>query len=282
MYLAAAVRIHLREELTCEGAILDLREDLLHLLTGLLSDETLTGAVIAVLRRVGDRVTHLGEAALVDEVDDQLHLVAGLEVRHLRRIASLNEGIEARVDELTDTTTKNRLLAEEIRLGLLLEGGLKDTRTTSADAGSVCKCGVLRLAGEILLDTDQARNALPLDILAANGVTRSLRCDHDDVDVLRRHDGLKVDVEAVREGQGLALGHVRSDLLVVDICAELIRHEHHDDIAGLGCLLDLHHMEVRAGLSELRRLLPVTRALTKTDHDIHAALCEVLGMRMAL
>jgi hypothetical protein len=41
------------------------------------------GDVLAVLGRVRDRVVHVGDAALVDEVDDQLHLVQALEIGHL-------------------------------------------------------------------------------------------------------------------------------------------------------------------------------------------------------
>ena len=40
----------------------------LHLLAGLGGDQALAGAVIAVLSGVGDGVTHLGEAALVDHL----------------------------------------------------------------------------------------------------------------------------------------------------------------------------------------------------------------------
>ena len=55
----------------------------------------LAGAVIAVLSGIGDGVTHLGKAALVDQVNDQLHLVDALEVSVLRRVASLDQGLEA-------------------------------------------------------------------------------------------------------------------------------------------------------------------------------------------
>ena len=42
------------------------------------------GQVLAELRVVRDRVVHVGDAALVDEVDDELGLVQALEVGHLR------------------------------------------------------------------------------------------------------------------------------------------------------------------------------------------------------
>ena len=84
------------------------------------------------------------------------------------------------------------------------------------------------------------------------------------------------------ESQSLALGHVGSDLLVVDVSAQLIGDQHHDDVAGLGSLLDLHDLEVGMSRSKLRSLFPVSRTLAQADDDIDAALGEVLGMCVAL
>ena len=282
MDLAAAVGTHLGQELGSEGAVLDLGQDLLHLLAGLGGDEALAGAVVAVLCGVGDGVAHLGEAALVDEVNDQLHLVAGLEVGHLRLVASLDQRVEACVDQLADAAAKHCLLAEQVGLGLLLEGGLEDACAAGTDAGSVCQSDVLCLTGEVLLDADQRGAALTLGVQAADDVAGAFRSDHDDIDVLRSGDGLEVDVEAVCEGQSLALGHVRSDLLVVDVSAQLIGNQHHDDVACLGCLLDLHDLEVLVCCCELRSLFPVSGTLAQTDDDVDAALGEVLGMSVAL
>ena len=74
---------------------------------------------VAVLGRVRDRVAHPGEAALVDQVDDQLDLVQALVVGDLRLVAGVDERLEARADQLGDAPAENGLLAEEIRLGLL-------------------------------------------------------------------------------------------------------------------------------------------------------------------
>ena len=49
---------------------------------------------VAVLGRVGDREAHPGEAALVDQVDDQLQLVQALVVGDLRLVAGLDERLE--------------------------------------------------------------------------------------------------------------------------------------------------------------------------------------------
>src|SRR5678815_5502881 len=63
-----------------ELAACDLAEDLLHLRLGLRVDEARAAGEVAVLGGVADAVAHVIEAALVDEVDDQLHLVDALEV----------------------------------------------------------------------------------------------------------------------------------------------------------------------------------------------------------
>ena len=106
--------------------------------------------------------------------------------------------------------------------------------------------------------------------------------DHDDVDVLGRGDGLEVDVEAVGERQGLTLGHMGGDLLVVDIGTQFVGHQHHDDITGCGGLLDLHDFEVGVLGGELGGFLPVGRTLAQADDDVDAAFGQVLGMGVAL
>ena len=84
--------------------------------------------VVAVLGRVGDRVAHVGEAALPDQVDDQLELVQALVVGDLGLVARLDERLEARLDQLGDAAAEHRLLAEEVGLGLLLERRLEHAR----------------------------------------------------------------------------------------------------------------------------------------------------------
>src|SRR4051812_12311278 len=77
-----------------ELAGLDLGEDPLHLGLGLLVDDARAAGEVAVLGGVADAVAHVTEAALVDQVDDQLHLVDALEVSHLRRVAGLDQRLE--------------------------------------------------------------------------------------------------------------------------------------------------------------------------------------------
>src|SRR5690606_20824459 len=128
--LAAVELLH---QLVGEAAVLDLVEDAAHLLLGLGVDQPVTAGVAAVLGGVRDGPVHLRDAALVHEVDDELHLVQALEVGHLRLVAGLDQGLEARLDQLGDAAAEHRLLTEQVGLGLLLEGGLQRARPGAAD-----------------------------------------------------------------------------------------------------------------------------------------------------
>jgi len=208
--------------------------------------------------------------------------VAGLKVSHLGLVTSLHQGVETSVDQLGNAAAQHGLLAEQVGLGLLLEGGLQDACTACTDAGSVCQSDVLGLTGVVLLHADQRGAALALGVQAAHDVAGALGSDHDDVHVLGSGDGLEVDVEAVCKGQSLALGHIRSNLLVVDVGAQLIGNQHHDHIAGLSSLFHFHDLEVVVGGSELGSLCPVSRTLAQADDDVDAALGQVFGVCMAL
>src|SRR5262249_22117048 len=77
-------RLVLGDPLLRELARLDVREDLLHRLAGLVGDHARAAGHVAVLGRVRDRVAHALDAVLVHQVDDQLQLVQALEVGEAR------------------------------------------------------------------------------------------------------------------------------------------------------------------------------------------------------
>ena len=62
---------------------------------------------------------HLGEAALVEQVDDQLELVQALEIGDLGLVAGLDQRLEAGDDQLGGAAAQHGLLAEQIGLGFL-------------------------------------------------------------------------------------------------------------------------------------------------------------------
>ena len=93
----------------------------LHRGAGLVGDHARAARVVAVLGGVRDRVAHVGEPALVDQVDDQLDLVQALEIGHLGRVAGLDQGVVAGLDQGAQAAAQHHLLAEQIGLALLAE-----------------------------------------------------------------------------------------------------------------------------------------------------------------
>src|SRR2546427_12342221 len=101
--------------------------------TTLFRSHARAASVVAVLGGIADRVPHPAEAALVHHVDDQLQLVQALEVRALRLVSGLDERLVSRQHERGDPAAEHRLLAEEIGLRLLAEGGLQHRGPRRAD-----------------------------------------------------------------------------------------------------------------------------------------------------
>ena len=214
---------------------------------------------------------------MVNQVDDELHLVDALKVCVARIVAGLGEDFEAGLHQLADAAAENGLLAEEVGLGLGAEGGLKDARTGGADAGTVGQSLLKRLAGRVLVDGDEAGGAAADLVLAADGVARSLRGDHGDIDILRRNDLAKMDVEAMREHEHVAGLKVRGDVFLVKARLKLVVDQDHDDIGllcGFGGGVDREALLFGA--------LPGLTALVKADDDVKAGLLEVQRVGMAL
>ena len=157
------------------------REHLAHVLAHVLVDDPRADGVRAVLGRVRDRVVHALDAALVDQVDDQLHLVQALVVGELRRVAGLDERLEAELDQLREPAAEHGLLAEQVGLGLVLEGRLDDPGAAGADRGGVGERELARVAARVLRDGDQRRRAVALLEDAADDVAGALRRAHDHV-----------------------------------------------------------------------------------------------------
>ena len=166
------------------------------------------GHVLAVFGGVRDRVVHVGDAALVDQVDDQLDLVKALEIGHLGGVARLDQRLEASPDQFDETAAENHLLAEKVGLALFLEGRLDDAGAAAAVGGGVGQAEIMGVAGRVLVDGDQRRNAAAALVFGAYRVARPLGRDHQHVEILARIDEVEMDVEAMREQQGRALLHV--------------------------------------------------------------------------
>ena len=120
-----------------------------------IGDDARSTGDVAVLGRVGDRVAHAGDAVLVHEVDDELHLVQALEVRRLGLVAGLDQRLEAGLDEGRQPATQHDLLAEQVGLGLLVERGRQHAGAGGAEGVGVGKRQFTGFSGRILGHGDE-------------------------------------------------------------------------------------------------------------------------------
>ena len=167
--------------------------------------------------------------------------MADLEVGHLGLVAGLNEDLVPVLDEFGQSAAQDVLLAEEVGLRLLAEGGLEGAGAGSADGLGVGQDEGPGLAGGVLLDAHEDGHAPAGLEFTAHRVTGPLGGDHDDVVAGGRLDVPEVDVEAMREKQRRAILEIRLDLVLVQLGLNLIGGENRHDVRpgdGLGDRLD--------------------------------------------
>ena len=200
-----------------------------------------------------------------------------LEVGQLGLIAGFDQGLERRLDQRRDAAAQQRLLAEQVGLGLLRERRLEHARSCGAEAPGVRQHAGAGRPRCVTIDGEQGRYAAALAVHAAQQVTRTLGRDHPDVDELRRRDPTEPDVEPVGEHQQLARPQVRRDIGVVDRLLGGVGDQDHDDVGRADRVPDIAHPQ--AGLLRQRSAL---RGRLQADHDVDPALAQVLGVGMAL
>ena len=272
-----ATRVALGDPLFGELAGLDLFENRLHALLGVGVDDARAASQIAVLGSVTDAVTHAGDAFFVHQVDDELHLVQALEVRHLRLVAGLDQRLVTGLHQRGETAAQHDLLAEQVGLGLFGEGRLDDARSPAADRRGVRQRDLLGLARRVLRHGDERRHAATLGVRATNEVTGALRRDHDDVDALGRRDALEANVEAVRERERLAVGEVLLHMFVVDLLLFGVGRQHHDDVGPLRRVGERLHVE-----TGFFRLGDRRRAVAQSDDHVDAGVLQVQRVGVTL
>src|SRR5258708_36663277 len=79
---------------TGEGSGLNIGKDLLHRRASLVAYNLRSASQVAILGSVGNRIAHAIQAALINEINDELHLMDALEVRNLRLITFLHQRVE--------------------------------------------------------------------------------------------------------------------------------------------------------------------------------------------
>ena len=225
-------------------------------------------------------------------------LLDGL-VESLRRaVAALTEDLVLREEHAVDTAHEAATLAVQVRVHLLLEGGLVEVSGTDGDTEGDGL--LLGLAGDVLEDGNGGVDATALAEESADGAAGTLGGDEDDIDV-----GGDLDLGEVLEDGGEAVGEVKSLLRLVSmslisgrLCAYLalgelgldsgpglglgsIGEQVHDNSRLANRLIDIE--EVLAGNPAiLLSLLPRGTVLPHTDNDVQAVVAEVETLAVTL
>ena len=270
-------RVLVTDEAFGELAGLDVGQDRLHVLLHVVVDDPRARDIVAVLGGVRDGPALLRDAALDHQVDDHLELVQALEVGHLRLVAGLGQGLETSLHQVRHAAAQDDLLAEQVSLGLLGEGGLDAAGPQATDRLRVALGQLPGLAAGVLLDANQHRDTASVGVLATHYMAWALRGDHADVHTLGRGDVAVTNVEAVREEDGVASLEVGGDLVRVDMTLHLVGHQNHDHVGLCGGLRRGEHPQTfRLGLG--------TRpaALGEADSHVDARITQVQRVGVAL
>ena len=190
-----------------------------------------------------------------------------LEICIFRLIACFHQCIEACLHQSGYAAAENRLLTKEVCFRLFFKCGFQDSASGSADACCISLRNFHGISAGILINGHQTGNALAAHILGTNRMSRSFRCNHDDIDVGRRNDLLKVNIKAVSKAQCFALGKMILNVLLVESRLLLIVDKDHDNIGSLHGISRIHN-----GKSVFLRLNGGFGAFVKADHNIHTGV----------
>ena len=221
----------LKNPITCECSVLNLSKYFFHFFLGLVSNNTLADAVVAVFGCIGNGITHASKAALIDQINDQLHLVHALIVSIFRIITGLTENFKSDLHKFGDASAQHSLLSEKISLRLFAERCLEKSCTAAADPVTIGKSNIAAVAGVVLIYSIKTGNTAADLILRAYSMSRAFWCNHKNINVGRGDNSLKMDIESVGESKRFSFTQIRENVLFIHVCLFLIIYENHNDIS---------------------------------------------------
>src|SRR5699024_12414720 len=122
----------------------------------------------------------------------------------------------------------------EVSDGLCIEGCWYNACACAVYSSRIRQHQVMALILWILIDCDQARNALAVNELTTNQVAWALWRNHADGDVVGWLDQVEVNVKTVTEEQCIALFQVWLNVIGKDLRLGGILSQDDDDIGPLG------------------------------------------------
>jgi hypothetical protein len=250
----------------------------------------------------GAGLVHVVHAVGTDQrVEGLGGLLDGLVEGLAGAVAVLTENLVLGEEHTVDTTHEAATLTVEVRVDLLLEGGLVEVAGTDGDTHGD---GLLEgLASHILVDGDGAVDTAALLEERADSAARALGGDEDNVNVVG-----DLDVGAVLEDGGETVGEVEGlrRALVFCFCfggkcglsTYLALGEHgldarpglllggvteqvHDDGTLLDSLVNLEKVDARLP-AILDGLLPAGAVFSDTNDDVEAVVAEVEALAVTL
>src|SRR5699024_1868609 len=124
---------HIQQEVFGESTILDIAQDLLHRFLGVLCDDLRSGNVISIFRCIGDGVSHSGKTGLINQIDDQFHLMDTLKVCVSRVVSGFHQRLITSLHQSAHAAAENRLLTEQVCFCLCTESSLQHACSCAAD-----------------------------------------------------------------------------------------------------------------------------------------------------
>ena len=128
------------------------------------------------------------------------------------------------------------------------------------------------------MNRDQAGHADTFGEQLAHAMAGRLGRDHRHVDILRAAVMKpKWMLKPCANISVLPGRHVRRDLVVVEVGLDVVGHQDHDRVGGLGGVAGRQHLQA-GGF----RLLPALAARVQADDDVEAGIAQVQRVRVSL
>ena len=136
---------------------------------------------------------------------------------------------------------------------------------------------MLGVACGVLLNGHQVRHAAAFFKLAAHQMSLAFRCNHHDVNILRRNDIFEVDIKTVTEAECLSRLQNRGDLFLINLRLYFVRHRYDNQSGALAGRFYIRRLET----VPLRELEVVCSFQFRYRH-LDSAVAQILAVRMSL
>ncbi len=129
----------------------------------------------------------------------------------------------------------------------------------------------------VLVNGYEGRHAGAALKFPANEVAGAFRCDHDDVDIGRRHYLVIVNIEAVRKNEGFALLQSALDLALVKFSLKVVLGKYLYNVGVSGRLCGAHRLE-----AVFYGKLVIRCPFKLGNDDIYTAVAQILRLGVSL